>query len=200
MTKKRIKILTTGAITVKGFINGPVLTPYWEDTATIFSMVSKGIHVVEVCDDGSEVRLTLNNFADDNSKVSREAKKAKQAELVNNIMNGNNDTIKEESTEVKEEVKEETVEESEITEPIIEEKKEEVVEAEVIPEVKEEVQAEPADEVKETIKDTKPQYQQNNNYKNNNYNNKHNKHNKNTNYKNNNVVRVESADAIKVGN
>ena len=40
MTKKRIKILTSGAIRVKGFINGPVLTPYLEDLSTIFAMIS----------------------------------------------------------------------------------------------------------------------------------------------------------------
>ena len=196
MAKKKIKILTTGAITVKSFINGPVLTPYMEDIATIFAMVSKGVHFVEVCDDGSEVRLTLNNFADDNSKASREAKKAKQAELVNNIMNHKDDVIKdvvvEEPAETKEEVMEDTVEEFKVTESEVEEKKEETIEDVVIPEVKEEVKTET-----EEVKEVKPSYQ-NNNFKNNNYN-KHNKHNKNNNYKNNGV-RIESADAIKVGN
>lgn len=76
MTKKKIKILTTGVIKVKGFINGPVLTPYFEDLNTIFALVSAGVKVVEVCDDGAEITLTPSNFSDDHSKASREAVEA----------------------------------------------------------------------------------------------------------------------------
>ena len=72
MVKKRIKILTRGAIRVRGFINGPVLTPYYEDISTIFAMVSEGIHIVEVCEDGTEIRLTSSNFAEDNNKPVKE--------------------------------------------------------------------------------------------------------------------------------
>ena len=186
MAKKKIKILTTGAIRVKGFINGPVLTPYMEDTATIFAMVSQGVKVVEVCNDGSEVRLTTSNFADDNNKVIDEVK------MTESVKENTDVIMNEEVSETKEEVKE-IVEETEATEFVVEEKNEEVIEPEVIPEVKEDVKVEP-----EKVQVPKSSYQ--NNYKNNNYNNKHNKHNKNNNYRNNNVVRVESADSIKIGN
>ena len=74
MDKKRIKILTKGPIRVKGFINGPVLTPYFEDISTIFAMVSQGVHIVEVCDDKTEIRLNVNNVTEDNSKAAREEK------------------------------------------------------------------------------------------------------------------------------
>lgn len=67
MNKKKIKILTRGAIRVKGFINGPVLTPYYEDVNTIFAMIVAGVHIVEVLEDGSEVRLTTTNFAEINT-------------------------------------------------------------------------------------------------------------------------------------
>jgi hypothetical protein len=40
MNKKRSKILTRGPIRVKGFINGPVLTPYFEDIAVIFAKIA----------------------------------------------------------------------------------------------------------------------------------------------------------------
>lgn len=95
-TKKKIKILTRGPIRVKGFINGPVLTPYYETTNTIFAMLSENINIVEVCDDGVEIPLTLKNFTEDNSKAAREAREKKNV--------------------VKEDVKEETKEES-VVEP-----------------------------------------------------------------------------------
>ena len=72
MNKKRIKILTRGPIRIKGFINGPVLTPYFEDIAVIFAMLSAGVKIVEVCEDGTEIPLTTNNFADNNTKKEEE--------------------------------------------------------------------------------------------------------------------------------
>lgn len=62
METKKIKILTSGVIECKGFIYGPVLTPYQETVDTIFTMVSRGIEVVEVLDDGTEVQLSTKNF------------------------------------------------------------------------------------------------------------------------------------------
>ena len=81
MNKKKIKILTKGIITVKGFIYGPVLTPYYEDLDTIFEMLSTGIKVVEVLDDGTEVELSIMNFNTDNSskKTSRKNNNTKTA-------------------------------------------------------------------------------------------------------------------------
>ena len=183
MTKKRIKILTRGPIRVKGFINGPVLTPYFEDISTIFAMISQGIHVVEVCDDRTEIRLTTSNITDDNSKAAREEKaallqakteepeKVKEVETVATI----NEVIDDElvvDTAVKEVV--------EKTEPVVEEKVEEVKEEQTTSE--------------KTYQ--KPNY-------NNQYNNKHNKHNnyKNNNYRKDNQIRVETpkSEPIKIG-
>lgn len=78
MEKKKIKILTTGVIRLKGFINGPVLTPYYEDLSTIFALVSGGIKIVEVCDDGTEILLTTGNFSEDHSKAAREKKETEK--------------------------------------------------------------------------------------------------------------------------
>lgn len=67
--KKKIKILSTGPIECCGFVWGPVLTPYMEDVSKIFKMISAGIHVVEVLEDGTEVKLTVENLKKDNSVV-----------------------------------------------------------------------------------------------------------------------------------
>lgn len=74
---KKIKILTHGPIRIKGFINGPVLTPYYEDTDTIFKMITSGIDIVEVCDNGTEIKLDISNFTLNNNKekISKEVKK-----------------------------------------------------------------------------------------------------------------------------
>ena len=68
MAKKKIKILTKGVITVKGYISGPVLTPYYEDISTIGDLLRSGINVVEVLSDGREVKLTIQNFEDEIDK------------------------------------------------------------------------------------------------------------------------------------
>lgn len=154
MDKKKIKILTRGPIRAKGFINGPVLTPYFESTSTIFTMLTSGVHVVEVCEDGREVRLTPNNLYEDNSKVV-EPEKVEEVKV---------------ETMVEEMVSEEPkVEEAVIEEDVVEEEvKEEVAEVEKVEEVKPE-------ETK--VEAPKPQYQNNYNKYQNNKNNKHNKHN-----------------------
>ena len=103
MAKKRIKILTRGPIRVKGFINGPVLTPYFEDISVIFAMISQGIHVVEVCDDKAEIKLTTNNVAEDNSKAAREERqrmlqpmeKPKEPKVESEVVESNDDQVTE---------------------------------------------------------------------------------------------------------
>ena len=64
---KKIKILTSGPITAIGYIWGPVLTPYHEKMNTIFKLLSAGVKLVEVTDDGREVELTLQNYYNDNN-------------------------------------------------------------------------------------------------------------------------------------
>lgn len=66
--KKKIKILTPGIINAKGFIVGPVITPYIEECEMIFKMISTGVNVVEVLDNGSEITLNVSNFDTDNNK------------------------------------------------------------------------------------------------------------------------------------
>lgn len=84
MNKKKIKILSSGIIRVKGYICGPVLTPYDEDVDTIYKMLAEGIDIVEVTDDGREVELTVSNFKDDHSsaalKKAEEEKERKEME------------------------------------------------------------------------------------------------------------------------
>lgn len=71
MNEKRIKILTGGLINVPGFLYGPILTPYMEKLSVIYRLVSSGITVVEVCNDGHEVILTRDNYAEDNNTVEK---------------------------------------------------------------------------------------------------------------------------------
>lgn len=184
MTKKRIKILTRGPIRAKNFINGPVLTPYFEEIANIFTMVSQGVHVVEVCDDRTEVRLTIDNINEDNSKTAREEK----SHLLQQ-------TKVEESEKVEEVKKVEEVTE-EVAEAAVEPVEEKVVEPNDI------VTEEKVEDVKE--EPVAPQQKPYEKSYNNQYNNKHNKHNnynKNNNYKKENQIRVESptGDQIKIG-
>ena len=75
--QKKIKVLTSGIIRVKGYMCGPILTPYFEDIDTICKMLAENIKVVEVCDDGTEAVLTISNVGNDNSETA----KRKAAEL-----------------------------------------------------------------------------------------------------------------------
>lgn len=83
--KKKIKVLSSGIIRVKGFICGPILTPYYEDFDVIYKMITSGLDVVEVADDGAEIKLTVSNIGTDHSSAARkaaedEAKKKADAE------------------------------------------------------------------------------------------------------------------------
>ena len=71
---KRIKILTPGPIPSRGNIYGPVLTPFYETLSSIFRFVASGVDVVEVLSDGTEVKLTVSNYKNDNevTKINEE--------------------------------------------------------------------------------------------------------------------------------
>lgn len=168
MEKKRIKILTSGAIRVKGFINGPVLTPYFEDINTIFAMLSSGIHVVEVCDDNAEIRLTTSNLTEDNSKAARDARyAATMAKMKSDVAN-----IRKERTEskvskvVEEDTKEEKVEsevnviESQDDETVVDTKVEDVVEEDSVAEAG----TEPKEEPEKSVQTNHQQYNKQQNY------------------------------------
>lgn len=151
MEKKKIKILTDGVIRVKGFINGPVLTPYKEDISTIFALVSSGVKVVEVCDDGTEITLTTSNFSEDHSKPH-----VKEEVMEEKVENDQTDDVKNEVNEEVHEEKIETTEEQSIEENVDD------IESESVEEV---VHSEPV------VDEVRHQYNHNNNKK-------HNKHNK----------------------
>ena len=76
--RKRIKVLSRGPIECCGFIYGPILTPYMETLSKIFKMVSANVHVVEVLEDGTEVRLTVENLKKDNSVKPVEESKVEE--------------------------------------------------------------------------------------------------------------------------
>jgi hypothetical protein len=62
MSGKKIKVLSSGLISIKGGIYGPILTPYEESFETIFQLIAGGYKVVEVKEDGTEVPLTILNY------------------------------------------------------------------------------------------------------------------------------------------
>lgn len=93
--KKRIKILSTGMIKVHGFINGPVLTPYYEDISVIIKMLTAGVKVVEVADNGAETLLTVSSVLADSEKQEKEQIEEVKVE----------ETVEEVAEEVVEEVK-----------------------------------------------------------------------------------------------
>lgn len=81
--KKRIKILSNGVISVYGHINGPVLTPYYEDISVIVKLITSGVKVVEVADNGSESLLTVSSvLAEEKEEENNEVKEEKVEEPV----------------------------------------------------------------------------------------------------------------------
>ncbi len=118
--KKRIKVLSRGPIECCGFIYGPILTPYWETLAKIFKMVSANIHVVEVLEDGTEVKLTVENFKRDNT--------------VTPVVEATPEVVE----EVKEDIQEEVVEEVEVEPTVVEEVEDEIKLETIEPETTEE--------------------------------------------------------------
>lgn len=84
MSKKMIKIPSSGPIRARSFIAGPILTPYKEDVRTIGAMINDGVTVIEVLDNGTELPLTLVNFNKDNNPkevVAEEVKTAPAAQV-----------------------------------------------------------------------------------------------------------------------
>lgn len=115
MNTKKIKILTHGILPMNGFICGPILTPYNESIDTIHEMVSKGIEVVEVTEDGSEVKLTRTNISD-NKKPAQQKSKQKEKPVVEEKVVEKVSEVVEDVPENKEEVPEEEKKEPEINE------------------------------------------------------------------------------------
>ena len=61
--RKQITIPQTGPIWTKGGIMGPIITPYHEDVDTIRLMLSNGVKLNEVLEDGTQQPLTLESLA-----------------------------------------------------------------------------------------------------------------------------------------
>jgi len=72
MNAKLIKIKSNGPIYAKGGVYGPIETPYAEDLGTVFRMLSAGVKIVEVLEDGTEVVLTVSNFDKNNAPKKEE--------------------------------------------------------------------------------------------------------------------------------
>ena len=66
---KRIKITSRGLVfTSRGRCRTPILRPYVENCDTILQMLTRdNATIVEVLDSGEEIKLTVQNFASDNS-------------------------------------------------------------------------------------------------------------------------------------
>lgn len=71
---KRIKVLSSCPIRVKGWAYGPIVVPYHETVQNIFDMLRQGLKVVEVLSNGDEVVLDSINFDKDNSPVVKPVK------------------------------------------------------------------------------------------------------------------------------
>lgn len=68
---KRIKITSRGLVfTSRGRCRTPILRPYVENCDTILQMLTRdNATIVEVLDNGQEIKLTVQNFASDNSSA-----------------------------------------------------------------------------------------------------------------------------------
>lgn len=109
---KMIKVLTGGVLPVKPFLYGPVLTPYPETYDRIFTMVTANVQVVEVLQNGEEVKLSTSNFDSDNEKTPKKNTKVE----------------KETKEPVAPKIQDAPVEVEPEVEPVIEEPKKEIVE------------------------------------------------------------------------
>lgn len=170
---KRIKILTSGPIPSRGNIYGPVLTPFYEPVSSIFKFVASGIDVVEVLSDGSEVKLTVSNYKNDN-----------EAAIVNNNGEETKNPVDEESENVQDETPVNETEDAETEEnenaEVINPEENETENENTVDDESENAQDEtPVEktETTETVERTKVQGKDNNNYvKHNKKNNNRNKH------------------------
>lgn len=77
MQKKLILVKTVEAIPEIGGLTGPITTPMWVDVEKIFSMVKRGVKVVEVNSSNRsvQVELTKDNVYSDNFEVQYNIKK-----------------------------------------------------------------------------------------------------------------------------
>ena len=114
---KKIIIKHIGPIAVMNSIQGPILQPFEAKVTDIMHLVVTGYKTYEVLSDGTQVRLTLDNYNKNNNNKKFEGKRpAKPVETV-------------ESKEVKEENQKIEDKDNEVVEEDIEQDSDEVVES-----------------------------------------------------------------------
>jgi hypothetical protein len=64
--RKKITIATSGKLSLKGGIRGPVEIPYMETIDNIGRMIVAGYKIYEHLSDGTKVLLTVQNFKKEN--------------------------------------------------------------------------------------------------------------------------------------
>lgn len=71
---KRIVIKHIGPISVMGNVQGPILQPFTASINDIMHLIVTGHKTFEVLDNGTHLRLTLENYKKDNNKNTKKAK------------------------------------------------------------------------------------------------------------------------------
>ena len=79
---KMIKVTSRGTVTTsRGIVFAPIVRPYRESVDTIFGMLTRDeATVIEILDNGTEVKLTPQNFDKDNSIQFNKPEEKKQPE------------------------------------------------------------------------------------------------------------------------
>ena len=72
--RKKITIATSGKLSLKGGIRGPVEIPYMETIDNIGKMIVAGYKVFEHLSDGTKVQLTVQNFKKENGTNDMQTK------------------------------------------------------------------------------------------------------------------------------
>lgn len=152
---KKIKILSRGFVfTSRGRCRTPILRPYVESCDIILQMLSKdNAEIVEVLEDGREVKLTIQNFASDNSVVEEKeevVEVAQKEEPKRQLTRRERRELERKEREAAQKAKKVKVEEPVVTE-VVEEKPVEEAGFEVIEPVEEVVEtaAVPEDSIEE---------------------------------------------------
>lgn len=117
VVSKKVRIPSAGILNALGGISGPINTPSFLGIKYIENLLVSGKEVIEVLEDGTEIKLDFNNYNKDNSKITRMAKELKEEVIVKeepvvDIVDDDvwqneevEDTVEEEQ-EIEEEVKE----------------------------------------------------------------------------------------------
>lgn len=110
---KKVRIPSAGILNALGGISGPINTPSFLGIKYIENLLVSGKEVIEVLEDGTEIKLDFNNYNKDNSKMAKElkekvvVKEEPVVDVVDDVWENEEvgDTVEEEQ-EIEEEVKE----------------------------------------------------------------------------------------------